>query len=306
MEGLVISGSNNYFIVESKDKKNYTCSIKGKVLRLSNNVYNPLCPGDIVEIEKIDENQALITSLKERKNEIARLNIKTYKKQTLASNLDLIICVTTPKEPPFRPRFVDRVIVQAEKENIPIIIVMNKVDLQISKDVSFRLSNWKDMGYEVIQTSAKNSKNIEELKKRIEGLKLAVIGQSGVGKSSLLNALDSSLSLKTSSISNKFDRGVHTTTKANLFKIKGGATIIDTPGIRSFSLWNVAEEELIQYFREMKDLSLMCKFGFSCKHEKEKGCAILENVSNNKILYDRYESYIRIKEEIIALKKEIK
>ena len=297
MEGLVIAGTNNFFTIARKDEKQFLCSIKGKVLKLDSNVYNPLCPGDIVEFEEVENGKGVITSLHARKNVLSRLNIKTCNQQFLASNIDLILCVTTPSSPPFRPRFVDRVMIQAEKENIPILILVNKIDLPSSSSLESRLENWKKYEYEVLEVSAKENINIEALRKRIRGLKVAVVGQSGVGKSSMLNALYPSLSLKTATISYKYDRGVHTTTKAMLFKMNK-TVIIDTPGIRNFSVWGIDEKELILYFRDMKEFEGKCKFGLSCKHEKEAGCQVLKALDEGLILYDRYESYLRIKEEI--------
>ena len=297
MEGLVIAGTNNFFTVEGKNGKHFLCSLKGKVLKLDSNVYNPLCPGDIVEFEEIEEGKGRVTSLQKRKNVLTRLNIKTFNPQFLASNIDLILCVTTPSSPPFRPRFVDRVMIQAEKENIPILVLVNKIDLSFDSSFETRISDWQKYEYEVLKVSAKENINIEALRKRIKGLKIAVVGQSGVGKSSVLNALYPSLSLKTSQVSYKYDRGVHTTTKATLFRIDG-STIIDTPGIRNFSVWNIDEKELILYFRDLKKFEGKCKFGFSCKHEKEAGCQILNALRDGTILYDRYESYLRIREEI--------
>ena len=297
MEGLVIAGTNNFFTVERKDEKQFLCSIKGKVLKLDGNVYNPLCPGDIVEFEEVEDGKGVITSLQTRKNVLTRLNIKTCNPQFLAANIDLIICVTTPSSPPFRPRFVDRVMVQAEKEDIPVLVLVNKVDLPFDSSFDARISNWQKYEYEVLKVSATENINIEALRKRIKKLKVAVVGQSGVGKSSVLNALYPSLSLKTSTISYKYDRGVHTTTKAMLFKIDE-TLIIDTPGIRNFSLWGINEKELISYFPDMKEFEGKCKFGLSCKHEKETGCQVLKALDEGLILYDRYESYLRMKEEI--------
>jgi hypothetical protein len=303
MEGLVIAGTNNFFTIEGKDEKQFLCSIKGKVLKLDSNVYNPLCPGDIVEFEEIEDGKGIITSLKLRKNVLSRLNIKTYNAQFLASNIDLILCVTTPSSPPFRPRFVDRVIIQGEKENIPVMVLVNKIDLPSEPFMEARISNWQKYKYEVLKVSAKENINIEVLKNRIKGLKVAVVGQSGVGKSSILNALKPSLSLKTSTISYKYNRGVHTTTKAMLFRMDNETLVIDTPGIRNFSLFGIDEKELILYFRDMKEFEGKCKFGLSCKHEKEEGCQVLKALDEGLILYDRYESYLRIRDEINTLKE---
>lgn len=308
MQGLIISGANNFFCVEATDGNNYHCSIKGKVLKLEEVAYNPLCPGDVVEIEVVEEGVAVIHQLKKRCNRLMRLNIKTYTPQILASNLDLILCVTTPSSPPFRPRFVDRLIVEAERENIPILIVLNKYDLYTKEpcDVEMRLDNWEKLGYEVIKVSARMGDGIEKLKQRLSSLTCAFVGQSGVGKSSLINALEPALHLRTAALSYKYDRGVHTTTKSQLFHIGSESTIIDTPGIRNFSLCGIEEDELIQYFREMREIPSQCKFGSSCRHECEAGCAVLNAVEDGSILQDRYESYLRIKEEIRMLKEKMK
>ncbi len=302
MQGIVITGSNNSFLVEVEGGKLFTCSLKGKMLKLDKKVYNPLASGDIVELEKENENSAVIISLKERSSAINRLNIKTYTAQTLCANIDLLISVATPSSPPFRPRFIDRVIVEAEKEGIPILILLNKVDLKVGEDVRERIEDWKRLGYDVLEVSGKTGQNIKVLKERLKGLTVAMVGQSGIGKSSLLNALEPSLNLKTAKISYKYDRGVHTTTKAHLYHLKDGITVIDTPGIRNFSLYNIDEDELILYFREMAEKSLKCKFGQSCSHQNEIGCEILKGVDSGKILYDRYESYLRIRDEIATLK----
>lgn len=317
MEALVLNGNNNVFTVEALDGEVFVCTIKGKVLSCKENVYNPLACGDIVEIEKKGDGKAVILSLKKRVNEIKRLNTKTYTAQTLASNIDLALCITTPSSPPFRPRFVDRVIAQCEKEEIPILIVINKCDLGLPESIMLRVSAWQSLGYEVMKTSATQNINIEELRKKIVGLKVAVIGQSGVGKSSLLNAYDPNLKLKTASLSTKYDRGSHTTTQANLIRSKQSSCItsgscgqmwdqgyiIDTPGVRNFSLCDIPPDKVIQYFKEIKEASNACKFGLSCRHVKDEGCAVLKALEQGNILQDRYESYLRVRDEVLELTK---
>jgi len=306
MNATVLGGANNFFTVKGEDGSIFSCSIKGKVLRLPNNVYNPLAPGDEVELQEGSEETAVIKALIPRRNAITRLNIKTYSPQTLAANIDLMLCFTTPHSPPFRPRFLDRLIVEGERAKVPTIIVLNKIDLGIPNDVNIRLSNWEVMGYDVIRLSIKEDYGLDTLKDKLKGKTSLLIGQSGVGKSSLLNALAPNLKLKTSELSYKYNRGVHTTTHSYLFNLEHDIKIIDSPGIRNFSLWDIDDKELVEYFREFKDLSLKCKFSSSCKHEREVGCAILDALNRGGILYDRYENYIRIKEEIRMLRKFIR
>jgi ribosome biogenesis GTPase len=210
MFGIVLGGSNNIFSVECEDSIIRQCTIKGKKLEASKGYYNPLAPGDEVEIE-VDEQtdtEGQIIDLVPRKNEFVRWNVKGRSPQLLAANLDNIIIVTTPDEPPFRPRFVDRALAQAEYENIEPIIVCNKCDLPAATDEDFeaRLSDWEGMGYRVIKVSAKSGEGLQELSEVLEDKLCAFVGQSGVGKSSLINVLDSSCVLKTGSLSQKYGR----------------------------------------------------------------------------------------------------
>jgi ribosome biogenesis GTPase len=246
-----------------------------------------------------------------RKNEFVRWNVKGRSPQLLAANLDNIIIVTTPDEPPFRPRFVDRALAQAEYENIEPIIVCNKCDLPAATDEDFeaRLSDWEGMGYKIIKVSAKSGEGLQELSEVLEDKLCAFVGQSGVGKSSLINVLDSSCVLKTGSLSQKYGRGTHTTTKGTLLhltlneSLTGGrqgavASIIDTPGVRRFVLHDISSKDLALYFRDMKSLVGQCSFGMSCTHTHEAGCKILEGVYAGVIAEDRYESWQRICAEI--------
>lgn len=311
MQGTVLYGSNNVFTVECDDGETRQCTIKGKKLKDSEGYYNPLAPGDIVEIrpDELDEQSGQVVSLAPRHNEFVRWNVKGRAPQLLAANLDHIIIVTTPDEPPFRPRFVDRALAQAEHGGIEPIIVCNKYDLCDDADVEFRLTDWERIGYTVMRVSAKTGEGIPQLASMLENKLCALAGQSGVGKSSLINVLDSTCVLKTGSLSEKYGRGTHTTTKGTLLHIKlneslmGGrmnavASVIDTPGVRRFVLHDIASRDLELYFREMKPLIGKCSFGMSCRHDREPGCKIQEAVYAGAISEERFESWQRICHEI--------
>lgn len=313
MKGLILKGANNLFAVECEDKKIRSCQIKGKVLKECEGYYNPLAAGDIVNIEadSHDDNEGMIIDLVPRKNYFVRRNQKLNSPQLLAANIDLLLCIISSANPPFRPRFADRILVQAEHQNIPALIIVNKIDLGISENINERIDVWKKLGCNVLCVSVKENIGIDELKKKLSGYTSAVVGQSGVGKSSLLNSISPELNLKTASVSYKYDRGTHTTTQGELFKVntftddgeKHSINIIDTPGIRHFSIWGISHENTILYFPELKDLIVKCKFGLSCSHTHEKDCAVLKALEKNKIHKDRYDSWLLLKQEIKELTK---
>ena len=321
MKGLIIAGTNNLFTVECDDEKTRLCTIKGKVLKSDKEFYNPLAPGDFVEIEidSLNDEKGQIITLQERKNTFLRWNVKGRCPQLLASNLDYLILVTTPCEPPFRPRFIDRALAQAEHQGITPVVVCNKWDLAQSlldegltqeyEEIETRLKIWEDLGYKVLRISAKTGEGMQEFASLLENHLSAFVGQSGVGKSSLINVMDNSCVLKTGSLSKKYGRGNHTTTKGTLNRIElntsltGGvngrvASIIDTPGIRRFMLHDIDSENLAFYFKEFKPFLGKCSFGMSCTHTHEKGCKIIEAVKNSEISKERYESWKRISEQI--------
>lgn len=321
MKGLIIAGTNNLFTVECEDEITRNCTIKGKILKSEKQFYNPLAPGDVVEIEidSINDEKGQILFLEKRKNTFLRWNVKGRCPQLLASNLDYLILVTTPQEPPFRPRFTDRALCQAEHQGIEPIIVCNKWDLTESmqtdgrieefENIEKRLNIWEDLGYKVLRISAKTGEGMVEFAEILENHLSAFVGQSGVGKSSLINVMDNSCVLKTGSLSKKYGRGNHTTTKGTLIHltlnetltdgIKGRkANIIDTPGIRRFVLDDIQADDLALYFREFEQFVGKCKFGLNCKHLTEPNCAIRDAVENGEITQERYDSWKRISNEI--------
>jgi len=305
-KGLVISASHNIMTVRidtEEGSKELECRIKGKVLKGCENFYNPLAPGDqvIVEYQKGVKN-ALILSVEERRNYFSRFNQKGNKSQLLAANIDLLVCVTTAVSPPFRPRFIDRVLLQADIAGIDALIICNKTDLNYN-DIDFdeRLEDYKRIGYELLQISAKTGEGIEKLREKIASKTCVLTGQSGVGKSSIINALSPGLNIKEGGLNEKYDRGVHTTTMSLMFDLPScSAKIIDTPGVRRFIPDRIKKEEIIIHLKEFTPLSGKCSFGMSCSHKQEPGCKIMEAVSAGIIHEDRYESFLRITDDLVG------
>jgi len=302
IKGLVVRGSRNLFTVRAGGEE-IECRIKGKVLKGVEGYYNALAPGDVVEIEN-----GLITGLEERRNCFARFNQKGQAPQLLASNVDFVVCVASIASPPFRPRFIDRALAQAEIAGVPAAIVCNKYDLADSDfadpDIEERLSDFESIGYPVFRLSAKTGTGMDEFRQFVSGKFSVLVGQSGTGKSSLINALIPDLQIKTGEINEKYSRGKHTTTQGVLLESMDGGgeansiRVVDTPGIRRFAIANVKASELIFYMREFAPLAGKCSFGFSCSHQTEVGCKIMEAVCAGVIHEDRYESFIRIQDEI--------
>lgn len=310
---MVIRGSRNLFIVRVADGE-IECRIKGKILKSVEGYYNPIAPGDLVEVK-----DGLILRLEKRRNSFARFNQKGQAPQLLAANVDLVLCVVSPASPPFRPRFLDRVLSQADAAEIPAAIICNKYDLTEADDPAAsdsslldteeRLSDFERIGFPVFRMSVLTGEGMEDFRRFIMGKFSVLVGQSGVGKSSIVKALIPGLEIRTGAINEKFDRGNHTTTQSVLLDVpalaiggaenSGGATrIIDTPGIRRFAPAGISPDELILYMREFAPLAGKCSYGLSCSHVTEPGCKIMEAVDAGVIHEDRYESFLRIRDEL--------
>jgi len=304
LKGLVIRGSRNVLTakVETEDEgtKELECRIKGKVLKTSENFYNPIAPGDWVTVERQNKSgTAQILSLEERRNIFCRFNQKEAASQILAANVDLVLCICTPVSPPFRPRFIDRVLLQADAAGIETLVICNKIDLEYDDvDIDERIEDFKRIGYKVLNLSAKTGEGLDELRREVEGKTSVLTGQSGVGKSSLLNILQPGLNIREGLLNEKYDRGVHTTTMSFMVELAGGTRLIDTPGVRLFIPDGIKEEEVILHMKEFAPLAGKCSFGMSCSHKTESGCKIMEAVHAGVIHEDRYESFLRIRENI--------
>jgi ribosome biogenesis GTPase / thiamine phosphate phosphatase len=301
MRGLVLSGTNNVFAVLCEDGEQRHCAIKGKRIKDQTGAYNALAAGDRVEVEPGLPRRGMICSLEPRMNVFGRYNEKGRARQAIAANVDLVACVASPALPPFRPRFVDRVAVLAEAAHVPLLIALNKFDLGEDEETSERLELYESLGYSILRCSASTGGGVAELAERLRGRTSVLTGQSGVGKSSLLNAIDPELSRRVGEVSEKYARGKHTTTMAELICLGDGATrIIDTPGVRRLALRGIEPGELDAYFPELAPLAPQCEFGLSCTHRDEEGCRIARAVREGTVHEDRYESYLRIRWELEA------
>jgi ribosome biogenesis GTPase len=313
MKGLVLRGSWNVFTVRPDGEQGeLECRIKGKVLKNMEDYYNPLAPGDRVILEQDARyaGKALILEAEARRNLLTRFNQKGQKSQILAANVDLVLCLTSPASPPFRPRFLDRVLIQAEIAGITPVILCNKSDLiheadaldsAEDPDTEERLGDYEHIGYQVIRCSAKTGFGLNELRALMKGKTSVLLGQSGVGKSSLINALNADMAIRTGALNEKYNRGNHTTTLSMLLELPGQTFVIDTPGIRRMVPDGIKQDELIFYMREFTELAGRCTYGHSCSHRTEPGCKIMEAVAAGVIHEDRYESFLRIGDELAAL-----
>jgi ribosome biogenesis GTPase len=290
--GLIIRGINNIFSVipleELPDLSNpIACRIKGKVLSNVEAEYNPLAVGDKV----LFNSDKLILKRLDRKNSFQRWNAKGQSNQTLVANVDLVIIVTSSDEPPFRPRFVDRAIVCSQ--NAPILIVLNKNDFSLTEEQQKRFDHYKELGYETLQLSAFNEAEVAKLKEKIVGKTVALIGQSGVGKSTLVNALlDDENLQRTGSISKKYQRGRHVT-RYSIMLNGDNFLMIDTPGMRELLIPHTEASLIADSFVEFREYAKQCAFQ-SCLHKMEPNCKVKEAVEKNLIHHDRYVSYLRM------------
>jgi len=293
-EGRVKYGINNIFFIQAGIEE-VECRIKGKVLEQGRNEYNPLAPGDIVSFEKdpLEPGKGMILRRLKRDNVFMRWNKKRKSPQTLAANVDQVICISSPVSPDFRPRFIDRVLVAAAIGGIPALILLNKEDQGIPRGVQERLNAYADMGVPSFTCSAKNRTNIAALETAIDHKITVFIGQSGVGKSTLLNLFTREPLQKTGKISGKFNRGTHTTCFSTMMECSDSTYIIDTPGIREIDVWGISPEELDGYFPEFLPFSSTCALS-KCTHLHEPGCSVLSAVASGSIHPDRYESYRRM------------
>jgi len=298
-KGIVIKSTGSLYSIKNiNTNESITCNIRGKLRIKGIKSTNPVAVGDIVEYY-IPENSEIgvIKNVLDRKNYIIRKSTNLSKQShILAANIDQAILMVTIAFPETYPIFIDRFLISAEAYSIPAKLIFNKVDLFNEKQTQYLnslIDIYQNVGYECFTTSVKDKTNIETVKKLLANKVSVISGNSGVGKSSLINIIDPYLNLKTSEISETHKSGKHTTTFAEMFELSIGGFIIDTPGIRGFGLYDIKKEELFHYFPEIFKISENCKY-HNCTHVHEPGCAVMESTSEGIISELRYKNYLSI------------
>lgn len=308
-EATVVKNAGSHYMLSMLPEWNpFPAVLKGRIRLKANDSTNPVAVGDKVRFEADAEsaggvtltNPALITEILDRKNYVVRKSTNLSRQShVIAANIDMAFAVVTLYFPEVKLPFLDRMLVTCEVYGVPVTIVMNKVDLYREEAPEFT-QNFIDIytkaGYKVVQTSAKTGEGIDELREICRDKVCLFSGESGVGKSSLIKALDPSLDPKVGKISVAHLQGKHTTSLYEMYRLASGGTVIDTPGLRGFGLVNLEKEEIARYFPEMLKAAEHCRFT-PCTHTHEPGCAVKDAVENGEISPERYTSYLGMIED---------
>lgn len=303
MVGTVYKSTGSWYWVKSDSNALHKCRIKGKFRIKGIKSTNPIAVGDQVdfELETIgDEEVGIITKIHERTNYIVRKSVNLSKQtHIIASNIDQVFLLITINNPKTLTTFIDRFLVTAEAYSIKAILVFNKIDtydIEERAEILYMKDIYEPIGYECIEVSSTRGDNVDKIKELMKGKVSMFSGNSGVGKTTLVNAIESGLNLKTKEISEQHKQGQHTTTFAEMFDLSFGAKIIDTPGIKGFGVVDMSKEELGDYFPEFFRLKEYCKF-HNCIHVNEPMCAVKEALEEGLVSWSRYKSYLQIMEE---------
>ena len=293
--GIIVKAQSGFFTVDAGGEL-VVCQLRGK-LKQGRAKGDIAALGDRVHIMVSEDGSGTIDEVEERKRAIVRLDPRPQGdyQQVLLANPDQAVFVFACADPEPKLRMLDRFLVIAEKQQIPAIIVANKIDLVDKSESQKIFELYSSLGYSVIYTSVKTGDGMDELKAHLAGRISVLAGPSGVGKSSLLNMLQPRLELAVNEVSRAFHKGKHTTVVREMFAIEGGGYIADTPGWKSLALWDTEPEEMDAYFPELAPLVAQCQFS-DCTHTHEPGCAVLAGIETGKVHPQRYESYLRLRD----------
>ncbi|HKL34813.1 MAG TPA: ribosome small subunit-dependent GTPase A [Salegentibacter sp.] len=302
MKGTVYKSTGSWYQVKSEAGTFYDCRIKGKFRIKGIKSTNPVAVGDRVEFDIEDKEgaaQGVIKKIEKRENYIIRKSVNLSKQtHIIAANIDQVFLLVTLNNPPTLTTFIDRFLVTAEAYHVKAVLLFNKVDAYNEDElveVKYLAAIYRNAGYDCIGISAKTGKNVEKVREMMTGKISMFAGHSGTGKSTLVNAIEPGLNLKTSEISEQHKQGQHTTTFAEMFDLNFDARIIDTPGIKGFGVVEIEREELGDYFPEFFELKQDCKF-HNCLHLEEPKCAVKDALEEGEIAWSRYKSYLQILE----------
>lgn len=302
MTGLVYKSTGSWYAVKTETNEVYECRIKGKFRMKGIKSTNPIAVGDVVDFDLDDTSDAVTGSIHhihDRKNYIVRKSVNLSKQtHIIASNIDIVFLIVTINNPVTTTSFIDRFLVTAEAYHIKAVLLFNKIDTfdeTMSDEQLYLQYVYSQIGYKCLRVSATEEKGLDALKEMMRDKVCMFSGHSGVGKSTLVNALEPNLNLKTKQISELHQQGQHTTTFAEMFDLSFGSKIIDTPGIRGFGIVDMEKQEIKGYFPEFFAIEDQCKFN-NCLHKDEPHCAVKKALEEDKIAWSRYKSYLQILE----------
>lgn len=300
MKGLVIKNTGSWYTVKTEAGKIVESKIRGNFRLKDIRSTNPVAVGDHVEIVMNQEGTAFISAIENRRNYIIRKSQNLSKQShIIAANIDQTFLLVTINHPQTSTTFIDRFLASAEAYSVPMVLVFNKTDLLTEEEVHYQqmmMNLYETVGYQCLQVSAKSGAGIEHLKTLLKGKVTLLSGNSGVGKSTMINLFIPNADLKTQNISDAHDTGMHTTTFSEMLELPDGGYVIDTPGIKGFGTFDMEPEEISSYFKEIFEYSKQCRFS-NCMHTHEPGCAVRKAVEDHYIAESRYVSYLSMLED---------
>ena len=293
LRGRVLAVHGLSSVVWTDDGRTFQCATRRLLKNLSTDQRHVVAAGDVVFFRTESATTGLIERVEPRTTVLARTS--KGRQHVLVTNVDQLLIVASAAEPHLKPNLIDRFLVEAERANIAPVICINKIDLIDPADLMPLAGVYGQMGYEVLLVSAATGQGIDRLRRVVAGKETVVAGQSGVGKSSLLNSIEPELGLRVSAVSEENQKGKHTTTVARLIPLAMGGYVVDTPGIRQFQLWDVIPEEVAGYYRDIRPYGNLCRFP-NCTHTHESHCAVKDAVADGRLDVRRYESYCHLRD----------